>query len=63
MNNKIQKFFEDKSECTGCTACESVCPENCIIMSADEQGFLYPSVNEEKCVGCFSCIKVCPVKK
>lgn len=51
----------NKSDCTGCTACESICPKCAITMEADEQGFLYPFVDENKCIHCKLCIKSCPV--
>lgn len=51
----------DKSKCTGCTACKSACPESCIKMEEDSEGFLYPKVNEKLCIGCEVCKKVCPV--
>lgn len=51
-----------KSECTGCTACKSICPQKCIAMKRDEEGFLYPKVDQEKCINCGLCEKVCPVK-
>jgi coenzyme F420-reducing hydrogenase beta subunit len=46
--------------CFGCTACEHICPKACISMMPDEQGFLYPFVNEEDCIQCGKCLKVCP---
>lgn len=49
----------DKSQCSGCTACASVCPVNAIVMQADSSGFFYPKVNEEKCIKCDLCEKVC----
>ncbi len=51
-----------KSECTGCGACRNICPKSCIAMRADEEGFLYPTVDETKCINCELCDKVCPVK-
>lgn len=50
-----------KSDCCGCTACYNKCPQNAIEMVEDEEGFLYPKVNEEKCIKCGLCKKVCPV--
>lgn len=47
--------------CTGCAACANICPKNCILMRADEEGFLYPEIDEEKCVNCNVCEKVCPI--
>lgn len=52
-----------KSLCNGCGACYSSCPKNCIIMKEDEEGFLYPFIDNEKCVDCRLCEKICPVLK
>ena len=49
-----------KDKCFGCGACVQSCPLSCIEMKEDEEGFLYPSVNEEKCINCGKCISVCP---
>lgn len=51
----------DKSKCTGCHACFSICPKQCIKMVSDQEGFLYPLVNEKKCINCGFCEKVCPI--
>lgn len=47
--------------CTGCGACVNSCPTDAITMQEDEEGFLYPNVNEEKCIECGKCLKICPV--
>lgn len=51
----------DKKNCMGCSACSSICPTNCITMTADSEGFLYPKVNESKCINCNLCVKTCPL--
>lgn len=53
--------IKDKHECCGCHACVSACSAHCITMKADEQGFLYPSVDKDICTHCGLCEKVCPV--
>lgn len=53
--------IDDKKQCCGCTACESVCPQKCIAMIEDSEGFIYPSVNGDLCVNCGLCDKVCPM--
>lgn len=53
------QLFALKEDCCGCGACSAVCPRNCITMTADEEGFLYPFVNKEECVKCGMCMKVC----
>lgn len=51
----------NKEKCCGCGACEQICPQKCIILKEDNEGFLYPIVNEENCIKCDLCEKVCPV--
>ena len=62
INNK-DKSIENKKKntCTGCTACVHSCPQNCIKMVRDYEGFLYPCVDREKCIKCGICSKICPV--
>ena len=51
----------DKNSCCGCTACYSICPQNCINMVQDSEGFLYPEIELEKCIQCNKCERVCPL--
>lgn len=51
----------DKVNCCGCSACAQRCPQQCISMVEDEEGFMYPRVGESFCVDCGLCEKVCPV--
>lgn len=53
--------IQEKHNCTGCQACSQICPQNCIQMCADQEGFLYPVVDEKNCVQCGLCEMVCPV--
>ena len=48
-------------ECTGCSACVTVCPVKAIAMKADDEGFLRPFIDETGCVGCGKCEKTCPI--
>lgn len=51
-----------KSQCTGCTACVSICPCHCIKMQKDDAGFLFPEMIERSaCIGCGACEQVCSV--
>ena len=46
--------------CSGCAACYAVCPRKAISMQPDEEGFLYPHIDESLCVHCGLCERVCP---
>lgn len=46
--------------CTGCTACKAICPRSSIAMTADEEGFLRPTIDTARCVQCHACERVCP---
>lgn len=52
----------DRKQCTGCTACAAVCPQNCITMEADPYGFPFPAVDSGACTECGLCEKTCPVR-
>lgn len=58
----IPVLFSDKSECCGCAGCYFICPKGAIAMVADEEGFLYPKIDENKCVACQQCVKICDFK-
>lgn len=50
-----------KEECCGCNACGDVCPKGSISFAKDDEGFLYPHIDESSCIECNLCEKVCPV--
>ncbi len=49
----------NKEVCYGCTACVQVCPNHAIWMQQDEEGFLYPKIDESLCVQCGKCEQAC----
>lgn len=56
----IDELKEKKKECTGCSACYTVCPVGAIQMQPDEEGFFKPHIDMEKCIQCKLCEKTCP---
>lgn len=62
-NTKKEKFdICDITQCTGCSVCESICPQNCITMNKMDGGFLYPVINYDECIHCGKCVNICPVR-
>ena len=48
-----------KNFCCGCHACLNICPARAIQMQMDQEGFLYPVIDEKKCIKCGQCAAVC----
>ncbi|NDV82029.1 Coenzyme F420 hydrogenase/dehydrogenase, beta subunit C-terminal domain [Bacteroides sp. 51] len=55
-----QKKLIIDNNCCGCYACLDICPQKCITMKEDEEGFNYPSINNTKCIECGKCVSTCP---
>lgn len=53
----------DKKNCTGCGACINACPLHIIKFEEDEEGFIYPQIDNDKCINCHLCEKSCPMLK
>lgn len=53
--------IESAINCCGCGACAQRCPQSCITMIEDQEGFKYPEVDHTQCIDCHLCEKVCPV--
>lgn len=49
------------TSCTGCGACEKVCPVGCIEMATDSEGFSFPRINKTACIDCGKCENACPL--
>ena len=50
----------ERSQCTGCFACEKICPKSCIEIVYDKMGNGYPFINRDVCIECGKCNQVCP---
>lgn len=49
-----------KYDCSGCGVCVNSCRVNAITMVKDEEGFLYPHIDNDKCTNCQVCATLCP---
>lgn len=59
---RLPELVPEKNLCCGCGACMAVCPRGAIEMVTDDEGFLFPRVDEIACVGCLMCEGVCAFK-
>ncbi len=50
-------------ECTGCLACQVVCPHDAIEIVQSEEGFFFPQIKNETCCKCGLCVKRCPISQ
>lgn len=50
----------NKENCCGCRACEYVCGKKAIKMEKDDEGFIFPIIDDALCVHCGKCSEVCP---
>ncbi|NLH96067.1 MAG: 4Fe-4S dicluster domain-containing protein, partial [Clostridiaceae bacterium] len=57
----MEQIIYNIRHCTGCAACSQVCPCGAVVMEADEEGFLFPKIKEERCNDCGLCRRTCPV--
>ena len=53
------ELAENKKLCCGCGACAEICPMQAITMKPDEEGFLYPVIDEDICIECGLCESRC----
>jgi len=54
------KQVTENAKCTGCLACRAKCPNNCIDIATDDEGFPIPQIDESRCSNCGLCTLCCP---
>lgn len=57
----VGNVIEEKI-CTGCGACTAVCPQFCVELKLNCDGYWKRSVKEERCIECQKCLAVCSAK-
>lgn len=50
---------ENNYPCSGCGACQVICPRGAIQYCLNDEGFYHAVVDEEKCIDCGLCQSVC----
>jgi coenzyme F420-reducing hydrogenase beta subunit len=58
MSTPVSVNFR-KDRCSSCGACVQICPQRCIRMQPDADGFYYPQVDAAACLYCGLCRKAC----
>lgn len=55
------KLWIQNDKCTGCGACENICPKDAIHLKPDKYGFIHPQISDT-CIDCGTCKKVCEAR-
>lgn len=50
-----------EERCTGCGACQSACPADCITLTLNSAGDRVAVIDESRCTHCGKCSRICPV--
>ncbi len=53
--------MKNLKNCLGCGACIQKCPQNCLKIGKDIEGFYYPIILQDTCIKCGLCEAVCPI--
>ena len=48
-----------EERCTGCGACQSACPADCITLTLNSAGDRVAVIDESRCTHCGKCSRIC----
>lgn len=48
-----------EERCTGCGACQTICPQSCIDLQLNKDGYWKRYVRKDNCINCGKCLAVC----
>lgn len=57
----MERVYDKKTECCGCTLCAEKCPTDAISMEMTD-GFSYPVIHSARCIDCGLCRRVCIIQ-
>lgn len=60
MNTEL--LVSNEENCSGCGACQNICPRSAISLVENQDGFVYPQIEDDKCIQCNQCANVCPLQ-
>jgi coenzyme F420-reducing hydrogenase beta subunit len=61
MTKKNIQEISDTKQCYDCALCGDICHTSAISFFPDDEGFMYPKVNDDLCTMCTECYRKCPV--
>lgn len=50
----------DPNACFACSACENICPKQCIVRHQRDDSSWFMEIDESKCINCKLCEQICP---
>lgn len=59
LKHELNKKVTITSNCCGCGVCAVACPQNCITVALNRNGFYEAKIDYNLCISCKQCVRVC----